>query len=176
MEKTNRLLYEILDWLKWILGALILGLLINNFVLINANIPTGSMATTINPGDKVMGLRLAYLLSEPKRGDIIIFKMPDDETLPPYVKRLIGLPGETVEITEGSVLINGTPLPEPYLHTTTNGHFGPYEVPEGHYFFLGDNRGNSLDSRYWSNTFVAKKKLMGKVLFKYSPEFMWYSN
>ena len=88
-----------------------------------------------------------------------------------YVKRVIGLPGETVEVKDGKVYINGsdTPLDEPYLPEPMEGSYGPYEVPEGCYFMMGDNRNNSLDARFWDNKFVAKNKIVAKVLFCYYP-------
>ena len=87
------------------------------------------------------------------------------------LKRVIGLPGETVEIVDGKVYINGsdTPLEEPYLPEPMEGSYGPYTVPEGSYFMLGDNRNNSRDARYWENKFVKKEKIIAKVLFCYYP-------
>lgn len=161
---------ELLDWVKSILAALVVAYVINNFVIVNAVVPTGSMIGTIMPNDRLVANRLSYLVSEPRRGDIIVFKYPDDEKIP-YVKRIIGLPGEKVEIKEGKVYINDTALNEPYLNENTDGNFGPYEVPEGRYFMLGDNRDNSRDSRYWDNKYVARNKILGKAWFRYFPRF-----
>ena len=98
--------------------------------------------------------------------------MADNESLL-YVKRVIGLPGETGEIKDGLVYINGAdePLADEYVKETPYGDFGPYEVPEGHYFMLGDNRNESLDSRFWINKFVEEDKILGKVYLKYFPGF-----
>jgi len=114
--------------------------------------------------------RLSYIKDDPERGDIVIFRYPDNEKVY-YVKRVIGLPGETVEVKDGKVYINGsdTPLDEPYLPEPMEGSYGPYEVPEGCYFMMGDNRNNSLDARFWDNKFVAKNKIVAKVLFCYYP-------
>lgn len=163
---------EIFSWIKTILLAFILAMIINNVVIVNATVPTGSMENTIKIDDRIIAFRLAYLFGEPKRGDIIVFRYPDEEeTL--YVKRVIGLPGETVEVLDGKVFINGSPdaLDEEYLKEEAYGSFGPYTVPEGHYFMMGDNRNNSLDSRYWTNKYVAEDKILGKVFFRYYPGF-----
>lgn len=119
-----------------------------------------------------MGLRLYYDFKEPERGDIVIFKYPDDESVD-YLKRIIGLPGETVEIISGKVYINGELLDEPYLSEEPTGDFGPYQVPEDSYFMLGDNRAVSKDSRYWHNTYVKKDKIIAKAFVMYWPSLKW---
>ena len=166
----SELLRETLSWAKTILCAVIFALLINNFVIVNASVPTGSMKETIMENDRIVAFRLSYLLAQPRRYDVVVFRYPDDESVP-YVKRIIGLPGETLEIRNGKVYIDGSdrPLDDYFTVRSEHGDFGPVTVPEGHYFMLGDNRGNSQDSRYWENTNVAKNKILGKVLFKYYP-------
>ena len=166
----NRIVKEIIEWIAVVVVAVVLTYFVNHFIIVNAIVPSSSMEKTIMTGDRVIGYRLAYSFSEPERGDIIIFKFPDDESKL-YIKRLIGLPGETVEIKEGKVFVDGEALDEPYLTVTTEGTFGPYSVPEGHYFMLGDNRNNSADSRYWNNTYLAREKIVGKAVFKYWPGF-----
>lgn len=168
---ANSIMKEILSWVFVLVAAFALAYFITNYVIVKAVVPTGSMENTIMVDDKVVGNRIAYLFSKPKRGDIIIFKFPDDET-ENYVKRIIGLPGEKIEIIDGKIYINDSeePLEEPYLKETPSAEdFGPYEVPEGCYFVLGDNRNWSKDARYWVNTYVAKNKIIGKVWFRYSP-------
>lgn len=122
------------------------------------------------PGDRVFGNRLAYVFSEPERFDIIIFKYPDDESQL-FIKRVIGLPGETVEIRDGNIYIDGSeePLDDVDTKETMEGSFGPYTVPEGCYFVMGDNRNNSRDSRYWEHTFVSEDEILGKAVFRYWP-------
>lgn len=159
---------EILDWSKHIIIALVIAFILAKFVIVNANVPTSSMEPTIMVNDRLIANRLSYYFTTPKRGDIVVFKYPDDEKVL-YVKRIIGLSGETVNITRGSVYINGEKLDESYISTSIDGNFGPYTVPDGSYFMLGDNRNNSLDSRYWKNKFVTKDKILGKALFKYYP-------
>ena len=150
--------------------VVIVVLVVDNFRLINAVIPSESMENTIMTGDRIFGNRLAYLFDDPERFDIVIFKYPDDESQR-FIKRVIGLPGETVEIREGKVYINGsdTPLDDSFTPETPVGNFGPYTVPEGCYFMLGDNRNNSRDSRMWDNPYVKKEKILGKAVLRYFP-------
>lgn len=159
---------EILSYIKILVVAALIALIITRFVIINAQVPTGSMENTINVGDRLIGFRLAYLFSEPQLGDIIIFKYPDNEE-ENYVKRVIGTPGDVVEITGGKVYVNGVELEEDYIKEAMidDGTSQVYYVPEDCYFVLGDNRNNSWDSRKWTNTFVSKDKILAKVIFKY---------
>ena len=161
---------ELFQWVLVIIGAVILAFLIDTFVIVNAQIPSGSMENTIMTGDRVFGNRLAYKFSDPKRFDIIIFRYPDDESQL-FIKRIIGLPGETVEIHDGNIYINGsdTPLEDVDIKEPMEGSFGPYTVPEDCYFVMGDNRNNSRDSRYWENTFVSEDEILGKAVFRYWP-------
>lgn len=160
----------ILEWVRVILIAVAIALLINFFVIVNSVVPTGSMEDTIMPGARMIGLRLSYIFNDPQRGDIIIFKNPDD-TSENYVKRIIGLPGDTVEVISGQTYVNGEEIPEPYLkEEVLDQDFGPYEVPEKSYFVMGDNRNNSKDSRYWSTTnYVPRNYILGKALLVYFP-------
>lgn len=161
---------ELLEDMLMVIGVLILVLVVKNYILINAAIPSGSMETTIMTGDRVFGSRLAYVNDSPERGDIVIFKFPDDESQL-YIKRVIGLPGEKIEIKDGLVYINDSvePLEEPYLKETPVGDFGPYYVPEGHYFMMGDNRNYSKDSRLWNDPYVEENKILAKAVFRYYP-------
>lgn len=121
-------------------------------------------------GDRIFGNRLAYINKDPQRFDIVIFKYPDDETQL-FIKRVIGLPGETVEIRDGKVYIDGseTPLDDSFTPEPPQGNWGPEVVPEDSYFMLGDNRNRSKDSRFWTNTFVKKEKILGKAVLRYFP-------
>ena len=167
---------EILSWAKLVIVAVIIAFAINNLVIINAEVPTGSMEQTIHKGSRMIGFRLSYLFSEPERGDIIIFKYPENEK-ETYVKRVIGCPGEYVEIRNGVVYINDEPLEEDYVYyiggvADPAGDFPKTLVPEGSYFVLGDSRNNSKDSRYWTTThFVTEDKILGKAIFSYYPSF-----
>lgn len=161
---------EIFSWIKLVITAFIIAIVINNFVIVKAEVPTGSMENTVMTHDQIIGYRLAYLFSEPKRGDIVMFPFPDDESIN-YLKRIVGLPGEVIEIIDGKVYINGNsePLEEDYLKEKPNGSYGPYTVPKDSYFMMGDNRNSSLDSRFWEHPFVKKDKIIGRAVFRYSP-------
>ncbi|MDO4619203.1 MAG: signal peptidase I [Lachnospiraceae bacterium] len=145
-------------------------LLLNKFVLINAKIPSQSMETTLMTHDRLFGNRLAYMNEDPQRHDIVIFRYPDDETQL-FVKRLIGLPGDTIELRDGVVYINGEKDEDQEEFTSTNRHdnYGPVTVPEGCYFMLGDNRAHSNDSRFWNNTFVKREQIVARAGFRYWP-------
>lgn len=161
---------EVRDYVFLIILAFVLAFLMNKFVYANAEVPTGSMIPVVQPNDRLIVNRLAYLFEEPKRGDIVMFAFPDNEK-DNYLKRIIGLPGEKVEIKNGLVYINDSekPLDEPYINDPPNGNYGPYNVPEGCYFMLGDNRDESKDARFWDNTYVKKEKIVGKAWLKYYP-------
>ena len=125
-----------------------------------------------------MGLKTTYWFGEPQRGDIIVFWAPDLEKTR-YVKRIIAKAGDTLEIVNGTVYLNGEELNEPYLREAMRAEdFGPVTVPEGSYFCMGDNRNHSLDARYWENTWVTKEDIIGKVYFVYWPlnKIKWIGN
>ena len=141
-----------------------------NIQIVNATIPSGSMENTILPGDRIIGSRLSYLYHEPKRQDVVIFRFPDDESQV-FIKRVIGLPGETLRIVDGRVYMNGSekPLEEIYIKEVPRGDFGSFKVPEDSYFMMGDNRNHSHDSRYWENHYVKKEDILAKAIFRYYP-------
>lgn len=170
---------EFFSWVRIFVVAIALALCINNFLIINANVPSGSMENTIMTGSRMIGLRTAYWFKEPQRGEIIIFKYPDDES-ENFVKRVIGLPGEKVTIKDSKIYINDSkePLKETYLKedwywengSEESGGELVYQVPEDSYFVLGDNRNNSNDSRLWTTTnYVSKSKIIAKAEFVYWP-------
>lgn len=161
---------EVWDYVKMIIFVVVFVLIVNNFLIINAKIPSESMENTIMTGDQIFGNRLAYINKDPQRYDIVIFKYPDNEEKL-FIKRIIGLPGETVTIKEGKVYINDSTdaLDDSFLPEPMEGDFGPYEVPDGCYFMLGDNRNWSKDSRFWNNTYVTRDQILGKAVFRYYP-------
>ena len=174
---------EEIDWKKelksfafTLLITMMVVFVLKNFVIMNARVPTGSMENTIMPGDNILGFRLAYINEEPERGDVIFFYFPDDESQK-YVKRIIGLPGETITIMEGKIYVGDSkePLEEPYLKEEWTRGTGPYvfKIPEDSYLCLGDNRNRSADAREWNNPYVTKEKIIGKAIFTYFPFDRW---
>ena len=180
------------EYFESICVAVILALFVRTFVVQAFKIPTGSMENNLLIGDHLLVNKFVFaptrsraedllLPIDPiRRGDVLVFKYPEDPERD-FIKRVIGLPGETLELKEKKVYINGTPLDEPYVHflfpvDATSGDLGegtfdvrrssgPVTVPEGHYFMMGDNRDNSQDSRYWG--FMPREYVKGKALFVY---------
>src|SRR5262245_17586483 len=181
------------EYLESICIAVVLALFVRTFVVQAFKIPTGSMENNLLIGDHLLvnkfvfaptrtGLERMLLPIDPiKRGDILVFKFPEDPDRD-FIKRVIGLPGETLEMREKKIYINGKPLDEPYVHflippgnrgpgdedfteASVQRNYGPVTVPEGHYFMMGDNRDNSQDSRYWG--FLTRDYVKGKALFIY---------
>ena len=173
VKDSKKVWREIFSWVRIIVIAVLIAVVINNFIIINANVPSGSMENTIMTGDRMIGLRTTYWFRSPKRGEVVIFKFPDneDET---FVKRVIGLPGETVSIKKGKVYINNSkkPLDESYLKedwVEGNDFDEPFKVPKDSYFCMGDNRNVSNDGRYWHKKYVKKNKILAKAEFVYWP-------
>ncbi|RGY96290.1 signal peptidase I [Clostridium sp. AM58-1XD] len=168
---------EIISWIQVIVVAAFIAFVLNTFIIANSSVPTGSMESTIMAGDRVIGSRLSYRFSDPERGDIAIFVWPDSPEGKKiyYVKRIIGLPGDTIDIIGSHVYLNGsdTPLDEPYLNEDMDPEPIPlhFEVPEDSYFMMGDNRNYSSDARRWKNHYVKREKMVAKVFFSYFPKF-----
>ena len=182
-SRPKTVLMEMFSYIKIFSAAILIAFVLTRCVIVNAETPTSSMENTIMTGDRIFGFRMAYGLNfdffgkhisyktkDPERFDIIIFKFPDDESQL-FIKRLIGLPGETVEIRDGKVYINGSdePLDDSFVPEVPTGNYGPYKVPENSYFMLGDNREYSRDSRFWKNTFVSFDEIVGKAIVRYYP-------
>lgn len=150
--------------LRFMLLIFLVTTFLMNYVLINAYIPSGSMENTIMTGDRVIGLRF---IRHYNRGDIVIFPDPDGGGYY-LIKRIIGLPGDTVTIQGGTVSINGTPLEEPYLkETMRKDESFSITVPDSGYFMMGDNRNDSFDARYWENKIVYEENITGKAVLRY---------
>ena len=176
------------EYFESICIAVILALFVRTFVVQAFKIPTGSMENNLLIGDHLLVNKFAYaptmtrleerlLPIDPiRRGDILVFKYPEDPERD-FIKRVIGLPGETIELKAKKVYIDGTPLDEPYVQylipPSEEGEvdfdvrmqYGPVTVPDGYYFMMGDNRDNSQDSRYWG--FLPRDYVKGKALFVY---------
>lgn len=187
---------ELLSYVWIIVFACVTAMAVNRFVLINAEIPSESMENLLNIDDRIFGCRLSYVFEEPKRYDVVMFQYPvHEDTI--YIKRIIGLPGETVEIRDGHIYIDGaqTPIEEDYLpEKWTEGNDGYlFEVPKDCYLMLGDNRNVSEDARYWAQcaiddgvaknraeaqkyTYVRKDQMIGRAILKYYPKFHLFLN
>ena len=143
----NKAIREVLDWVIIIAVAFGASYALRHWVVQPYRIQMSSMETTVFPNDLVMVDKLSYHFHQPRRGDVIIFWPPGITTGDPYIKRVIGLPGETVEARDGKIYVNGKAADEPYLHGYVMPDFSPTPVPQGQLFLMGDNRGVSLDSR-----------------------------
>ena len=157
------------EYIKLLLVIFVAYLLISQFIILNAQIPTTSMESTIMAHDRIYFNRLAYIFVKPDRGDIVVFPKPNNKQVL-LVKRIIGLPNEVIQIKNGVIYINGVSLKKDYTSNKINGSFGPYNIPDNSYFMLGDNRNNSYDSRYWEKTFINEKDILGKAVFSYFPK------
>lgn len=184
-EEKFDLKKEIFSWLKVAVVAVFAAVFIDHVLIVNAEVPTGSMENTIMTDSRMIGWRWSYKFnSKPERGDVIIFKYPDDPSKN-YVKRVIGVPGDRVKMSDGIVYINGVKQNESYVvykdrdgnkvARDDSGDFDEITVPDNSYFVLGDNRNNSWDSRYWKTThFVPGDSILGKAVLCYwhnGPEF-----
>jgi len=173
------------DWVESIIIAFLLAMVIRTFVVQAFKIPTGSMRMTLQEGDLILvnkfvyGAKVPFInfylprLREPKRGDVLVFVYPEDKKKD-FIKRLVGLPGETVEIRKGSIYINDQPVQEAIfkqIYYYNRGDFGSegqkIVIPKDSYFVLGDNSTSSKDSRYWG--FVPKDNLLGQAMVIYWP-------
>ena len=164
------------NWVKPLVVAAVLAISIRTFILGPYKIPTGSMRPNLMEGDRIFVDKLTYRFREPQRGEVIVFKYPLDRKKD-FVKRLIALGGEAVEIREGQIYINGRRLENPlsiatrFYYNRDDWDFGKQgqkvQVPPGHFFVLGDNSAQSSDSRNWG--FVAHKDVVGRAVLIWWP-------
>ncbi|MDO4299951.1 MAG: signal peptidase I [Clostridia bacterium] len=196
-EKPS-IIKEIMSWIMTFAFAIIFAFFITKFIIVNAVIPSASMETTIMTGDRIIANRVEYYLQDPERYDIAVFKFPDStDTL--YIKRVIGMPGDKVKISDNQIYINDSTeaLEDSFINGKMSTDNAVYNVPEKGdniydyrefikdqalydkdgdglfdedcYFMMGDNRNNSADSRVWNNKFVPKSLMQGKAVFRYYP-------
>jgi signal peptidase I len=177
------------EYVESIVIAVILALFVRTWAVQAFKIPTGSMENNLLIGDHLLVNKFVFgptnsaleskllAVREPRRGDIVVFKYPDEPERD-FIKRVIGLPGETLELRNKKVFVDGEPLEEPYVHfldPASNSQevtsfdvrerYGPVRVPDGQYFVMGDNRDNSQDSRYWG--FLPRSYIKGRALMIY---------
>ncbi len=149
-----------------LISAVLIAWVVRTFIIHPFYIPTGSMEPTLLPRDRVLVNKFIYRFREPQRGDIVVFLPPNDNR--DYIKRIIGLPGETIEIRKGKVYINNRALSEPYkINKPDFSSFGPFKIPKSSYFVMGDNRPNSSDSRVFGP--LKKERIIGKAILIYWP-------
>ena len=164
---------EVKDFIKEVVStvviAFVLAMILRTFVVEGRIIPSGSMLPTLQLQDRVMVNKFIYRFKEPQRGEIVVFEPPEVlHTDDDYIKRIIGLPGETVEMKEGNVYVDGKVLDESYLLEAVNYEFGPVTVPEDSLLVLGDNRNSSFDSHLW-NAWLTQDRIKGKAFMIYWP-------
>ncbi|AGY59597.1 signal peptidase I [Gloeobacter kilaueensis] len=150
--------------------ALILTFTIQTFAAQAFYIPSGSMEPTLLINDRLMVEKISYDFSSPQRGQIIVFTPPKNginTNDQPFIKRVIGLPGDTVAVHEGKVYINSKPLDEKYIAEPPAYEMQPVKVPDNMYFVMGDNRNNSFDSHIWG--FLPRKNVIGRAVFRFWP-------
>ena len=198
---------EVASFFKTIFIVLALALCVRVSLVEAYKIPSGSMIPTLQIGDYILVNKLSYGFRIPKtfripdgfelpwedgflfrygaphRGDIVVFTRPDDPLTPEdesrtnLIKRVIGVPGDTVEVRHAQVFINGAPLSEDYarwiMGGPPEGDFGPMQVPADHIFLLGDNRDNSRDSRFWDYPFIPYDRVKGRALIIYWSLYDW---
>ena len=165
MSKKSNIVSFFTEWVVPIIIAVVLAILINKFVIFKVKIPSESMVPTLNVNDRLFVTRV-YKPENLNRGDVVVFHSEElDQSM---IKRLIGKPGDHIVITDGEVTVNGELLIEDYIGQADRFN-GEYNVPEGQYFFLGDNRLWSKDSRYWEDPYIPAKDIMGKAQIKVYP-------
>ena len=163
---------EIKEWIQAIIVAIILALLIRSFVVEIFQVEGESMFSTLYDGDRLAVNKFIYMIKSPEKGEIIVFKYPSNPKLD-YIKRVIAVEGDMVEINEGKVIINEEVIEENYIFGDTYGSFGPEKVPEKHLFVLGDNRDNSRDSRFPSVGYIPYGNIKGKAVLIIWPISRW---
>ncbi len=186
MSRIGRKKSVFREYFEAICVAILLALFIRTFVVQAFKIPSGSMLPTLLIGDHLLvnkfiyGIKVPFTgqtlipIKSPQRGDVVVFRFPKDRSVD-YIKRVVGIPGDTVEIKDKKVFVNGKPENNIHAHYSSptildanaspRDNFGPISVPEGHIFVMGDNRDNSYDSRFWG--FVDEKDVLGKAFILY---------
>lgn len=174
------------EYAESIIWAIVIAMVIRTFVVQAFKIPSGSMENTLAVGDQLLvnkfiyGLKIPFgdtrllALRHPERGDVLVFRFPEDRSKD-FIKRVVGVPGDRIEVREKQVLVNGQPFRHPReVHkeaqvlpreATPRDNFGPVTVPAGSYFMMGDNRDRSYDSRFWG--FITESDIRGKAFVKH---------
>lgn len=169
---------KVIEYVEAIIVAFVIAMIVRAFVVQPYTIPSESMLNTLLVGDCVLvnkfvyGIKVPFThkyiidIGEPERGDVVVFEFPFDEKKD-YIKRIVGVPGDTITVRDKQLYVNGVKVVEPYaIHIKPNtilkqDNFGPFKVPEGEYFMMGDNRDDSSDSREWGT--VKRNAIVGKA-------------
>ncbi len=168
VEKEENPVVEIV---KTIAMAAVLSFGIRTFVAEARYIPSSSMEPTLQINDRLIIEKMSYRFTEPERGEMIVFNATEalqaEDYTEAFIKRIIGIPGDTVAVRSGKVIVNGEILEESYIKEAPSYEYGPVTVPAGEYLVLGDNRNNSYDSHYWG--FVPEDKIIGRAYVRFWP-------
>ncbi len=156
---------EIFDWVISIAAAVLLSFLVRQYVFQPSQVKMSSMFPTLKENEIILVNKLTYILNQPLRGDIVVFQPPNAQEH--YVKRIIGLPGEEIEIRDGAVYVDQNRIEEPYISVETDGVYSPIQLSDNEFFVMGDNRGNSMDSRAFGP--IASQTIVGKAIMVYWP-------
>jgi signal peptidase I len=159
---------EILEYVQAFAVAIVLAAFIITFIAQSFVVEGSSMEPSLHNRERLLVNKLVYRFRKPQYGDVVVFRYPANPKRR-FIKRVIGIPGDEVEVRDGFVIVNGMALDEDYTMDLTYGYFGPKTVPDGHYFVLGDNRNNSDDSRYPDVGFVPMANIVGKASFIWWP-------
>ncbi len=159
------------DILQVVICALVLTFILRTYIVEARIIPSGSMRLTLEIGDRLLVDKIFFKFGDLYRTEVVVFSSPPaariGEVKNDLIKRIIGLPGDTIQVTGGKVLVNEKPLSEPYIAQKPNYNFGPVTVPEGMVFVMGDNRNNSFDSHLWG--FLPVENIKGRAFFRFWP-------
>ncbi len=169
-DEESSFVRGLVEWLVVLVGAVLVALILRTFLFQAFWIPSESMEVTLLKQDRVLVNKLSYRLHEVNRGDVVVFRRPDEEQaeIRDLIKRVIGLPGETVEGRDNAIFVDGNKLIEPYLDPSeVISEFGPVTVPEGEMFVMGDNRDESYDSRFFGT--VAEDRIVGRAFVLFWP-------
>ena len=160
------------DWLVSIIVAVALAFCIRTFLVEPYMVEGSSMYPTLKNHERLIVDKLSYFVTNPKRGEIVVFRFPKDESRD-FIKRVIAVPGDTIEIKDGNVFVNGELQNEDYILSKCRGDYPKSTIPEGHIFVMGDNRNNSEDSRFPDVGFVPFDLIKGKAMLVFWPLDAW---
>ena len=165
---TQKKKSQLRDWIESIVIAVIIATVMKGFIIDTIQVDGSSMVPTLHHRERLLVNKIGYAFGEIKRGDIVIFQYPADLSLT-YVKRIIAVGGDTVEIKDNRLYLNGQVLEEPYIMDNILNDYRKTRVPENKFFVMGDNRNYSKDSRYSDVGFVPRKNIKGKAILKIWP-------